>query len=274
MKRYTFGTSTFDKPVEYCVDYALAHNLKHFEINLAPGHSHLHKFTPARILKLRDLARLHGFSFSFHVPSSLNIGHSVPYLRRRHMRQVARIIAVGAELGITHLTLHLGSVAGHTAMPYFRRYALSKAVSSLKTLTQLCIRHQIILAVENSARLYHNSETEMLGDNLSDFITLFRQIHSPWLGFCLDIGHANTNEGALDYIEHLKDKIKCIHFHDNNGMDDEHLEIGDGTVNWHEVIQALKKINYSGPFISECFKTECHLATARFLQYWRQQTIY
>ena len=33
----------------------------------------------------------------------------------------------------------------------------------------------------------------------------------------------------------------CCHLHDNDGSDDTHSIPGDGTINWNEVIPALKK---------------------------------
>ena len=86
---------------------------------------------------------------------------------------------------------------------------------------------------------------------------------------CLDIGHANTNEGALAYIERFGPKMVNLHFHDNTGVHDEHLDVGEGTVPWEEIAHALKTLAYEGPFISECFQMEPHIAAERFYQYYQ-----
>ena len=271
MRSHRFGSSIFDDPVEQCVDSALAHNLNHFEINLAPKHSHLHTFTKTRIAHLKHLSQKHGFSYSFHPSSSINLGHSVTYLRQKHISHIVKCINIGAQLGITHITLHLGNFGGHTIMNYFRQEALKKVIKSLNTLIKISSEHQILLAIENSASLHNGSDTQMLGDNINDFKIIFNQIDSPWLGFCLDIGHANLNEGAVKYIEHFSEKIKCVHYHDNYGYQDQHLEIGNGTVNWEDIIKDLKKIEYKGPFISECFKIRPNDATALFFKYWETE---
>ena len=270
-RAYSFGASIYDDPVEECVDISLAHNLKHFEINLTPRHSHLHTFNDTRISHLQYLTQKHGFAFSFHPSTSLNIGHSVSYFRQKHLRHIVKCIKTGAQLGITHITIHLGNFVGHTIMHYFRREAIKRVVDSLKTLINICEEHQITLALENSARLHNGSDIEMLGDNINDFKIIFDQIDSPWLGFCLDIGHANLNEGALKYIEHFYDKIKCVHYHDNYGQNDEHLQVGNGTVNWEDITKALKQVKCKGPFISECFKIKPHEATTLFLKYWEAE---
>jgi sugar phosphate isomerase/epimerase len=50
------------------------------------------------------------------------------------------------------------------------------------------------------------------------------------LSFCLDVGHANT--GLLPEFMELKSRLANLHVHDNNGKFDEHLPIGDGTVDF------------------------------------------
>jgi len=41
-----------------------------------------------------------------------------------------------------------------------------------------------------------------------------------------------------------------MHVHDNNGQSDEHLPIGDGTVDWEAVGQAIAR-DYSGILVIE-----------------------
>ena len=43
------------------------------------------------------------------------------------------------------------------------------------------------------------------------------------LNFCLDVGHANMNEGVAAAFSILKDRIRSTHLHDNNGQEDSHL---------------------------------------------------
>ena len=80
-------------------------------------------------------------------------------------------------------------------------------------------------------------------NNLKDFEFLFSELESPYLNLCLDIGHANTSEGPLAYIQKFGKKIISIHFHDNNGKNDDHLDVGEGTVPWKKVAEASKGLN-------------------------------
>ncbi len=271
MKASNFGSSIFDYPVEQCVDYALTHGLNHFEINLTPDHSNILTFTDKRIAFLSYLAKKHQFSYSFHMSSSLNLGHAIPYFRQKHVNNLADCIKIGARLNLSHITFHLGNVVGHTIMNYFRQQSLLNVVKSLKILVQMCKACNVTLAIENSAKMHRGSDLQLLGDNIGELQTIFDLIESPWLGFCLDIGHANLNEGAAEYIQQFGNRLKCVHFHDNYGFCDEHLEVGNGSVNWQEIIDMLAEINFRGPFISECYKLKPHNAVALFKKFWLEK---
>ena len=58
-------------------------------------------------------------------------------------------------------------------------------------------------------------------------------------------------------FEKFKDRIFAVHLHDNDQSDDLHLMPFDGTLNWKEVMQNLKKCNYTGPITMElCYRYE------------------
>lgn len=86
----------------------------------------------------------------------------------------------------------------------------------------------------------------------------------PNLGFCLDTGHlhiSRTPDAFADYIRRAGKRLKALHLHDNPGRlftgepkgtnwhsSDKHMFPGffNGSIDWYEVISALREINYSG----------------------------
>jgi sugar phosphate isomerase/epimerase len=64
--------------------------------------------------------------------------------------------------------------------------------------------------------------------------------HFDDVGFCFDIGHAHFGQGVAESFEIMKDKIRSTHLHDNHGERDEHLWIGEGTINWEEAMSLLR----------------------------------
>jgi sugar phosphate isomerase/epimerase len=56
------------------------------------------------------------------------------------------------------------------------------------------------------------------------------------------VGHANITTGVSPAISTLKGRIVSVHAHDNQGVKDEHLWPGDGTIEWVAAVQALKQL--------------------------------
>lgn len=65
---------------------------------------------------------------------------------------------------------------------------------------------------------------------------LMERISDPRIGVCLDVGHANYSRlNVSQWFEELGEWIGYLHLSDNNGAFDDHLPLGDGTVDWKEV---------------------------------------
>ncbi len=81
-------------------------------------------------------------------------------------------------------------------------------------------------------------------------IDLIKRVGSDRLGICLDTGHQNRFGGSqAEFIHKAKPYLKALHINDNEGVHDQHMmPYGKGTVDWNEVVTALKEINYQGVF--------------------------
>jgi sugar phosphate isomerase/epimerase len=52
-------------------------------------------------------------------------------------------------------------------------------------------------------------------------------------------------------ITKIGKRLKCLHIHDNNGHDDDHIAPFDGTVSWKDVMRGLKDAGYEHSFTFE-----------------------
>lgn len=68
-------------------------------------------------------------------------------------------------------------------------------------------------------------------------------IDLPNVGACLDVGHAHLQGGSPQdqWVDVLGPRICHMHLHDNDGSSDQHLAAGDGTMDWHQLIAALRR---------------------------------
>lgn len=71
-------------------------------------------------------------------------------------------------------------------------------------------------------------------DKPEPFQTLLDKIGSSRIKVCFDVAHANvySKNTLREWIATLAKHIECIHISDNNGLADQHLEIGKGKIDW------------------------------------------
>ncbi|TAJ45030.1 sugar phosphate isomerase/epimerase family protein [Methanofollis fontis] len=58
------------------------------------------------------------------------------------------------------------------------------------------------------------------------------------IGVTFDIGHANTVGNVGDFLKEIGN-ASHLHIHDNHGSSDEHLPLGDGTIDWEAAGHAI-----------------------------------
>jgi sugar phosphate isomerase/epimerase len=259
-----FGFDVVRKPVEEYFGYATEYGLSHLEIDLIRGHSFIETFDAKRIGNLKGLAEEFGITLSLHTPFTVNPSDKIPTIRDANIAYLKRCVSVANELDATHVTTHVGYCLGVRPS---KQKALTRLVANLKQVLQDCRKLDVKLAIENVNPMPEGSELFYLGDSIEECEFLLSELDFPHMNLCLDIGHANTNEGPLAYIRKFGKKIINVHFHDNNGKTDDHLDVGEGTVPWKEVAEALKRIGFIGPFVSECFNSKPHEARDALLRY-------
>lgn len=72
------------------------------------------------------------------------------------------------------------------------------------------------------------------------------------VGFCLDTGHqAAFGRGLLDeWVASLHSRIGQLHINDNRGKSDDHLAIGQGTIDFQKFFKQIKAFKEKPPVIT------------------------
>jgi len=84
---------------------------------------------------------------------------------------------------------------------------------------------------------------ENVFDEIPDHLLRLREaVVSPRLGFCFDPGHATlfSRLPVQKWVEALAPGLREMHLHDNRGLRDDHLPVGEGTINHRGVILAAR----------------------------------
>ncbi len=105
------------------------------------------------------------------------------------------------------------------------------------------------------------------------FCSLLNNVGSSRLKVCLDVAHANvySKNSLREWIAALEKHIKCVHISDNNGLSDQHLEIGQGKIDWANFTRLLYEHRLSPEIVLEL----CELGSMKnSIDYMKKNRLY
>ena len=195
---------------------------------------------PSIEARFRDLIPSYKLSYSIHAPiSDINIASLNERIREDSILEILTTAETAANLNIDLITIHPGLTS--MSVPYMEEKAVEKAKRSLSAIDRISSEYGVRIAVENMPAFPF-----MLGRTAEELNEL---IGSTNLGFCLDIGHANTTDQIDELIKAFRDRLINVHIHDNHGENDEHLTLGEGSIDFKKIIGSLS--GYQGNYIIE-----------------------
>ena len=194
--------------------------------------------------------------FEIHAPfgECWDLNCSVRARRPEMISEHIRCMNYAAEIGCKTYVIHIGAWDCIFRPEISLEEMRTLALDSLERLLPAAEKAGIILAVENSFEM-SNSPDEVLW--------LLKHFDSPFIGCCFDTGHANYMAPSADgtpkaysasqingawrgeliqesaALEKLYPHIVTCHIHDNNGLGDEHLLPGRGSIDWGKLMPEL-----------------------------------
>ena len=147
-----------------------------------------------------------------------------------------RTLELAGEWAAHNVVFHLGET--------FSPKAVDSARRSLDELLPAAQEAHVHIALENLPAGYYGERPEHL-------LEVFDHYRSPWLGACMDTGHANLLGDVAAQIHALAGHIVTTHIQDNDGAKDQHLPPGHGSIDWPAALTALCAAGYEGPLVSE-----------------------
>lgn len=204
--------------------------------------------------ELRDLMPSFNVQMSLHAPfSDVNIGSFNAKIREEAVRQIVEAIRIAADLGMRTVTVHPGFLSPISISDP------KKVIEITRESVQHIDSHMRDLGVEVGIE----NMPDMIVTTCKKADELMYVIEGTEIGLCFDVGHANTT-GETDNFLQLKDRFINVHLHDNDGEGDYHMAMGEGTVNFEEVLGELE--NYSGTYVVETRSWDDALSGKRYLE--------
>ena len=263
MEPLKLARSSYPKTPEESVEFAKAKGFSGIEIDAAT--SFVEAFDEGRIERLRDNAYSAGILLGIHAPYTLNPVERLPRMREANMDYFIKVLEFSEALGASWVNIHLGYCMGIPDNESIYHY-LDEASEIIKVLLEKAEDLGVDLSIENTPYTPPSCYFYQFGSTLEEIQYLLEKVDSEALKFCLDIGHANTSDGPLNYIHTLSDRLINVHLHDNNGVKDDHLPLGGGNIRWKELMELLEEKGYDGFFTLELQNDEDYLLSKRYLE--------
>lgn len=204
----------------------------------------------ANIMRIKEELNV---GFSVHAPiTDLHLGSLNRRIREVTMEEMRYSIQLAREIGAEVVTMH--PAPGILAMPPGKwskeEYHLPRTSGNFARQEQFLVRAvqeladyapDLLICLEN---LVFPHELYRSPEEMQD---LLHKVNRSNVGITLDVGHATVaGQKPAEFIHLLADDIFHVHLHDNHGVADEHLPLGQGSIDYIGVLQALKNMDYQG----------------------------
>ena len=193
---------------------------------------------------IRKLADQLGITFSQTHPNLYNMFDPTNPEKDWDYEKVRRGIIGSGILGAKWAVFHVGTIPLPNG-DSDDEASFQANLEYLKPLIQLARENNTGLALENLGR-------ESYARNAENLIRLVDALDDPAVGICWDFGHASFMQlNQRESLLKIGKRLKATHVQDNHGLVDEHLPPFFGIIDWKEMVDTLREIEYEGDFTYE-----------------------
>lgn len=176
-------------------------------------------------LETPELLDSFSLRYAFHAPSrGVNIASILEPIRKASVEVTGQCLALAAEVNAP-VVIH----PGYFAWEEDREKARRQVTQSILELNRIAGDLSVTYYLEN------------MGDWNYFFLRFPEEMEMmDGVDLALDVGHANLN-GCLEGF--LARRFCHVHLHDNSGKEDSHSPVGEGSIDFHSVMNAITREN-------------------------------
>ncbi len=190
----------------------------------------LERTDPSDLMMIKKEFGARGLRLTMHGPyMGLNPGSADELKRLKTVEVYRHTLDAASYLGPVNIVMHAGYDQARFGSDV--EHWMNQSLKTWPVILAEAAKLGITIAAENIFE--KNPETLKL---------LIEEVGSVHLRACLDSGHINLySEVAPEvWLKELGELIAELHLHDNNGKVDEHLPLGDGTIDFGAYFKAVK----------------------------------
>ncbi|MBN1696345.1 MAG: sugar phosphate isomerase/epimerase [Spirochaetales bacterium] len=155
--------------------------------------------------------------------------------------KILQTITLAGKLNARSVIVHAFDTI--TAIPDNLHMSMLQLKNAVELLLDAAYKAGVYLALENLIESYMNNI-------IINVINAFSEI-----GLCLDTGHAEISGSWPVFLyTDILSRLVALHIHDNHGITDEHLILGDGQIDFCRHIKTIYESGYDGVWGIECIQ--------------------
>jgi sugar phosphate isomerase/epimerase len=168
----------------------------------------------------------------------INITEHKKAERIRWVDEIKRAIEIAETVPFKYLVQHLG-----VNDQEFSERTVDAAFSSLDELGVFARQRGVEILLENIRNDLASAER----------LRQFNELTHLNINYVFDAGHAHIMNGVENEFESMASRIRSLHLHDNNGVDDMHLypQKPGGSIDWKRTMELLRSRPDQYPLLLE-----------------------
>lgn len=184
-------------------------------------------------------------SFYYRTKESTDMTINRPWYEER----IRRSIQAAQKLGVKWTVVHPCDFDADEVYDFDKNRRFNREY--WQPLIDFAFHHEVGFCFEN---MFQSGKKRRYCSRVEELIDLVDSFNDPRVGICWDTGHASlAGQKQGESILLVDKRLKCMHIHDNHGVpkQDEHLMPYYGSINWDEVLSAVRQVGYTNDFAFE-----------------------
>lgn len=230
---------------EQAVDWAMRNDVRYFEVCLDPD-ADLLLAGEERAAAIRNRLEGSQCQLGLHTLSAVNMAETSPLIAEAVEEYIHAYIRASKRLGASWVVVHAGF--------HFTKDKKARMKASLDRLNRVADyaeKQGVVLMLENMNPEPADCEVKYLAHDLEECHYYFGQISSPAMLWSYTVNHAHILPIGIKTFTENMDVSRCgqVRVADCRGTIEEHLPIGEGTIDFAEVFRLIEGRGFRGPYI-------------------------
>ena len=227
--------------LEEALEWAAANEFAYADVCVDNPPNALGSFDEARVRGVRAALDRHGIHLGLHTLSAVNVAETSPYLRDA----VDRYLEAYMDLASASAPAGSWSTPATTSPSDLERRKAA-ALERLKRAVGAGREQGVQLLLENMNPEPDDAEVHYLAHDVAECRYYFDQLTSPHLGWAYTVNHAHMLPEGIAGFTPLFDLGRCgeVRLADNRGEVEEHLQPGDGTIDFKAMFDQIEGAGY------------------------------